>query len=128
LHSAKKAAGVPIDGSIIQDARAYAQWTKDNVPKQRLTKCDNCDGESDGELPCCPFCGVVGKATMDEQMPDFGWLRGKRIELADVPALPEWDRVEVEVDAPGVGRIRPWRFMDDGSGVRFVGEKKGRRR
>lgn len=52
------------------------------------------------------------------ELPAFGTFRGQPIDLARVAELltPE-ERPEVFVDVPGVGRVRPWRFVTDGSEV-----------
>lgn len=49
---------------------------------------------------------------------EFGWLRGKKVALADVPKMPIDDQVEVEVEVDGPdGRTRPFRFADAPSEV-----------
>jgi hypothetical protein len=50
--------------------------------------------------------------------PTHGMLDGESIALTEVEALTPAERAEVEVDVPGKGVIRPWRFVDDGSNVR----------
>ena len=57
-------------------------------------------------------------------MPEYGKLRGKKVLLADAEArLSPADLAQVEVDVPGQGIIRPWRFVTDGSEIT---EKDGR--
>lgn len=57
-------------------------------------------------------------------MPEYGKLRGKKVLLADAEArLSPADLTQVEVDVPGQGIIRPWRFVTDGSEIT---EKDGR--
>ncbi len=50
--------------------------------------------------------------------PQYGKLRGKRVLLSEAESrLSKEDLAQVEVDVPGQGVIRPWRFVTDGSEI-----------
>ena len=53
-------------------------------------------------------------------MPAYGKLRGKRVSLAEAPSrLSADDLAQVEVEIPGQGVIRPWRFSSAESDCKF---------
>lgn len=60
LHGAMEAEQLPINGNAVEDVKTYVKWTKVNVSKEKLAACDNCGGDSDFDLPRCPYCGVAG--------------------------------------------------------------------
>lgn len=57
-------------------------------------------------------------------LPEFGKLRGKRVSLKEAPdRLSAADLEQVEVDIPGQGIIRPWRFSSSVGDFKF--EERG---
>ncbi|MFQ5473444.1 MAG: hypothetical protein ACE5FA_11245 [Dehalococcoidia bacterium] len=55
---------------------------------------------------------MSSKHGQQQERPRYGELDGKRVLLSEAEKLDKWSRARVVVDLPGIGKVRPWRFVD----------------